>query len=139
MLIICLNLSFKSIFFHYKQAFFEDLWNWLIYGNLDEIDNKFFIICSNDKEEIFKFREENDLPDLDENLLKRILMHGKLIYLFDINYQISWKELFSSSLDELSAEFKELCTNVKYCEIQLVKFIKNTTGILLKVIDLILS
>ena len=60
-------------------------------------------------------------------------MHGKLIYLFKANYKLDWKELFAFSLDQLSIEFKDLCSSEEYRELQLIEFIKNVTGILLKV------
>ena len=124
-------ILFSSIFFHYKQAFFEDLWNWIIYGYLDEVNNKFFIVAS-DEEEIFKFAT-TDLPSIDPALLRRILMHGKLIALFQANYAIGWKEIFADSLDRLAVEFKALCSSNEYREVQLTEFIKNATDVLLKV------
>ena len=125
------NRSISSIFFHYKQAFFEDLWNWLIYGYLDEVANKFFIVAS-DEEELFKFAP-NDLPSIDPALLRRILMHGKLIALFQANYEIGWKQIFADSLDDLAVEFKALCSSEEYREVQLTEFLRNATGVLLKV------
>jgi len=122
---------YQIIFSHYKKAFYEKLWNWLIHGYLDKIQNKFFIQSSQDKEEIFKFKE-GDLPSLDQSLLKRILMHGKLIYLFESNYKITWRDIFFSSLDQLSTEFLNLCSAEEYHEVQLVNFINNTIGVLLK-------
>lgn len=127
-------ISTCSVFFQYKQAFFEDLWNWLIYGYLEEAENKFFIVPS-DEEEIFKFAT-SDLPSIDPALLRRILMHGKLIALFQANYAIGWREIFADSLDDLAGEFKSLCSSEEYTEIQLTEFIKNATDVLLKVIQL---
>lgn len=133
-LLICnLFLHFSiSIFFHYKKAFFDDLWNWLIFGYLNKDDNKFFIQHSSDEEDIFEFKD-NDLTFLDSSLSKRILMHGKLIYLFELNYKISWKEIFSDTFDRLMADCMELCTVEEYRETQLTKFIKDVTDVLLKV------
>lgn len=85
-----------------------------------------------DEEELFKFA--TDLPSIDPALLRRILMHGKLIALFQANYAIGWKEIFADSLDELTAEFNALCSAEEYTEIQLTEFIKNATDVLLKVV-----
>lgn len=126
-------ISICSIFFHYKRAFFDDLWNWLICGCLEEVSNKFFIVASNDEEEIFKFTTAGDLPSIEPTLLRRILMHGKLIALFQMHHAIGWQQIFAGSLDNLAVEFKALCLSEEYREVQLTEFIKNATDVVLKV------
>lgn len=89
-------------------------------------------MASDDEAEIFKFTT-GDLPCIEPALLRRILMHGKLIALFQAHHAIGWQQIFAGSLDSLEVEFRALCSSEEYREVQLTEFIKNATDVVLKV------